>query len=252
MITDLVQRRVPKRKDRFNLSYIFYGIVLVLPFLDIFFPSFGLLAGDLAFITYILIIMIVSLGVSIFQWRAWHITWRKFAADLGLTCLTYKPKGFTILQWPRIEGIFHGNSLSIKRFTKGSGRYKKIYTSIWIGLREPISESLEITPRRWSSGIKMSLVQRNSEFQYVEVNDDVVDRKLIIKSTAEHFARNSISAQGLKQGLVEIAPQARNMLISIRGKELKYQERSNIMDRDYLLSLLDVLTELAGYAERYG
>lgn len=252
MITDLIQRRVSKRRDRFNPIYLLYILIFVPALLDLFFPEIdGFLGGDL-YLFYVILIFGFSLGISFFQWRAWHNRWRNFATDMGLTYQSYKSKQAFLFQWPRIEGTYQGHSLVIERFTKGSGRYKKIYTLIHMSLRDPLSETVEIVPKSLSSGIRRSMAGKDAGLEYVQVGDEVFDRKLEVKSSSAQFVRNVLSSHNTKQGILEIRSQTRDLKIRVQGQELYYQERSNIMDMNYLLDVLNTLVDFLGYIDRYG
>lgn len=253
MVTDLIQRRIPKRKDRFDLVYGIWIIVLALPILDLLLPNIHLISGeDSWFIFYFVLVMLALLGVNLYKWRTWHNTWGDFASEMGLSCVGYKPNQFSFLEWPRIEGSYQGYDLLIKRFTRGSGKYKKIYTSVNIDLRNQVSESLGIMPRKWTLGIRKWLPLANNAALDVHLGDDLFDRKFVLTSSAEHFARNVLSSYGLKQGLVEIKRQAKDFKLDVQGSGIYYQEQSSILDKDYLSALINTFIELAGYVERYG
>ena len=151
MVTDLIQRRIPKRKDRFDLVFGIWIIVLAIPILDLLLPGLHLISDDDRWlIFYFVLVMLALMGANLYKWKAWHNAWRGFSSEMGLSCVGYKPNQFSFLEWPRIEGSYQGYKLLIKRFTRGSGKYKKIYTSVNIDLRSQVSESLEIRARSWA------------------------------------------------------------------------------------------------------
>jgi hypothetical protein len=150
----------------------------------------------------ILIILVLSLGINYLQWRAWHNRWREFALNLGLQYERYKSKRALIFQWARIQGTYQGYALRIGRFTKGSGRYKKIYTMIALGVQNPVSESMKILPKRWSSGLRHSLTRKDDGLENVELGDELFDRKFEVKASSAQFAQNVLAALNIKQGLL--------------------------------------------------
>jgi hypothetical protein len=253
MITDLVQRRISKRKDRFNPAYLLYLFIFVPLLLGVFFPQVDVYLGEDVYLwILIIIILVLSLGINAFQWRAWHNRWREFAAQMGLQYQSYKSKQAFLFQWPRIDGTYHGNALQIERFTKGSGRYKKIYTSISMHFRDPVSNSLVVIPKRLTSGLRRSLARDNADLEFIEIGDELFDRKVEVKASSMQFARDVLSSHQIQQGLVEIRGQTRDLEIQVKGTELNYQERSNIMDLQYLTDVLNFLAEFMGYIERSG
>jgi hypothetical protein len=253
MITDLVQRKISKRRDRFNPAYLLYLFIFAPLLLGVFFPEVDRYLGeDIYLWILIIVILILSLGINYIQWQAWHNRWREFAAKMGLQFQSYKSKQAFIFQWPRIDGTYKGYSLQIERFTKGSGRYKKIYTSIVMNFREPVSGSLTIIPKRLSSGLRRSLGRGNADLEFVELGDELFDRKVEVKASSSQFARQVLSSHHIQQGLLEIRGQTRDLRIQAQGTELYYQERSNIMDMDYLTDVIITLAELMGYIERSG
>ena len=252
MITDLVQRKVSKRRDRFNPAYLLYFFIFAPLILGEFFPEVvGYIGEDVYIWILFFIILALSLGINFFQWRAWHNRWREFAHNMGLQYHSYKSKQAFIFQWPRIDGVYQGHPLRIERFTKGSGRYKKIYTMIVLGFQESVADSLTITSKRWSSGLRRSLARKDDGLEYVELGDELFDRKLEIRASSAQFAQNVLAAHNVKQGLREIQQQTRDLIIRTQGNELYFQERSNIMDMEYLSDLISTLSELMGYIERY-
>jgi len=252
MFTDINQRRIPKRRDWFNNSYVFYFLILALFLIVRFFPiSKDIIPFDLIWFI-ILGGFFISIGLNLYEWKFWHIKWRNFASNMGLLYESYEPKQAFMFKWPRISGIYHGNPILIERFTRGHGRSTRNYTLINISLRDSISEVMEISSRSWTSGIRRSISREKSELHYIKLGDELFDKRLEVKNSSDPLVRNVLAAYNIRQGLIEIAPQAKDMKIIIEGRELHYEERSNIMDKDYLVAVVNTLIEIAGYVERYG
>jgi hypothetical protein len=82
------------------------------------------------------------------------------------------------------------------------------------------------------------------------MNDESFDPKMIVTSVPEDFARNVLTSSSLKGALLDMRGKARDMKLTIQADALFYQEQSAIKDAGYPGGLLEVLGELAGYAER--
>ena len=247
---DFTQRRIPKRKDRINLIWIVSAAAAAFPLAGLLIPRIGRLLFDQLLTYYIVGILILFLGVSAYQWWAWGNSWRNFAAENGLFCGMERPHGLALIQWPVIEGTFQGYQIRVERFTRGSGRYKKIYTAIQVALRESASNAMEINKTTWRTGLKNIFSQSN--LQTIQLDNMELDRKLRVRSNSSTFARSVLASFDVQQRLVEIGAQAPEMSITVQGQELKFSERSSITDGDYLYALLQTLASCAAYVERHG
>jgi len=150
-----------------------------------------------------------------------------------------------------VKGTYRGYPFVVEKFIRGSGKYKKAYTSIKIGLREKPTGALEIFARSVSSGLAKAFYSKNKELQYIELGDVDLDGKLVIKSTSEQFARNALSSMGLRQGLLEIRSQTSSMQLKLDGGQVYYHELNVIMDGEYLMALINLMVELAESVGRY-
>jgi len=251
MISDSSERRIPRRRDRFILvllKMIFIVIVFSVPFLGIEIP----IIMEYVSRFYIFVILLLVFGANLFLFLSWQYSWRVFAEDKGLVYETPKTKKTLLFHWPRITGVYQGYPVQMERFTRGTGKYKKIYTAITFILNDSFEEGLEISPNSWLFAAKRSMVKGDGELQYMSLNDDVFDKKLEIKSTDEQFARSVLSSNTIRQELREIRSQASDIKIKIEGRKLYYHERSNIIDRAYLSTVFNTLRELVRSVERYG
>ena len=243
------QRRIPKRKDRINLIWVVSMVALVILLIGLFIPWIGDLFFDRLILVFALGLFVLFLGVSVFQRWSWGNSWQTFAEQNGLRCELKKPHGLALIKWPVIEGVFQGYPIQVKRFTRGSGRYKKIYTAIQLSLRDPVGSSLEISKSTWLSGFKS--VFSPTDLQTVQLGELELDRKLRVRSDSDTFARSVLSSYDIQQRLVEIVSQAPEMGVTVQGRELNYSERTSVTDRAYLYALLGTVTSFAAYLERY-
>jgi len=84
--------------------------------------------------------------------------------------------------------------------------------------------------------------------QDVQIGDEDMDRRFIIKSKPENFAASLLTAGGLRQKLLE----ARSLNIELDGRELHFEQIGLLTNVDYLRSVFDLLSDVAGAVERMG
>lgn len=248
MIDNMVQRKVPKRKNAFAvLKFIPVLMVFVVVGVLFFFDYIGI-QENYVFIIFLLIVIPISLGVSFLETKNWKNTWRAFAERSGFTYEEYQQ---ALSKWARVKGSYRGHPFMVEKFVRGSGKYKKAYTSIKIALREKPAGALEISAHSLFSGLAKAVYSSKNNLQYVELNDVELDSELVIKSTSEQFARNALSSMGVRQGLTDIRSQTPSMQLKLDGGELYYHELSVIVDGEYLMAVLNFLIELVESAGRY-
>ncbi len=247
MIDNMVQRKVPKRKNTFAfLKFIPVLMVFVVVGMLFFFDYIGA-KEDYVFIIFLLIVIPISIGVNFLETKNWKNTWRTFAERSGFT---YEEYSQALSKWARVKGSYRGYPFVVEKFVRGSGKYKKSYTSIKVALRENPSGALEISARSFLSGFG-KVFQGNKKLQYVELGDVELDGKLVIKSTSEQFSRNALSSMGIRQGLMDIRSQTPSMQVKLGDGELYYHELNVIMDDAYLMAVITLLVELAESVGRY-
>jgi hypothetical protein len=252
MINSFSERRIPKRKDHFNLLILLYGILVVLPLGIIFIPGFFRYVEEYLSILFVFYFLVVGLGSTMYSWWRWRSKWEETANLLNLTYDTYKPHGLTLLPWPRISGSLRGCQVKVERFTKGSGRYKKIYTSIVLNFAEPLKEQIALSPRGLMSNIGEMFKGQNQELPEISTGNDDFDPAWLIKATSDYFAKSVFSSHAIRQGLLELKPQARDLSITIVARQLYFHERSSMTDPEYLAAVTNLLLDMADYARRYG
>ncbi|MCP4142299.1 MAG: hypothetical protein GY755_18845 [Chloroflexi bacterium] len=247
MFDNMTQRKVPKRKN-------LLGYFKIIPLIFVFF-LFGIIAlsvilgfdDDYIFIGFALIIIPLSIGMGVLEGKIWRDRWREFAERSGFTYEEYKQ---FMSKWARVKGTSRGYSFVIEKFVRGSGKYKKSYTSIKVALRANNEEDLEISARNIFSGLGKAF-QGQKKLQYVELSDVELDGKLLVKSTSEQFARRTISSMSIRQGLLDIRSQTSSMNLKLENGEVYYHELNVIADGEYLLAVINLLVELAENVERY-
>ena len=249
MIENMIQRKVPKRKNDLSFLRFMPVVFVLLLFGTVFiFESIGV-QSEYLFIGFFLIFIPLAIGISIVETKAWRDSWREFADGSGFTYEEYKQ---SFSKWARVKGVYRGYSFIVEKFVRGSGKYQKSYTSLKVVLSDKPEGALEISARSFFSGLKKVFNGSRKKLQYIELGDVELDGKLLVKSTSEQFARRKLSSQGIRQGILDIRSQTSSMNLKIMDGEVYYHELSVIVDNEYLLAVLNVLVELAESMKRYG
>lgn len=251
MITDLEQRRIPKRRDRFNLELVIVGTSIAILFVIWFYPEkiYPIFGGF--FNGFIIILLGLSILGGLYQLLSWRTAWEHIAEQSDLTYELYKPKQSLIWRWPRISGIYKGRAMRMERFMRGSGKYAKNFTQISIGLNGDPNNWLEITPKNRSSRLRKTLSFKKKQLEVFPIDDEIFDNKLEVRSQPDDFARMMLASLNLRQALLELRAQAPNLKLAAQADVIYYHEQSTIKDAEYLQAVLDLLVEFAGYVERY-
>ncbi|MBI3361577.1 MAG: hypothetical protein HY023_10775, partial [Chloroflexi bacterium] len=82
----------------------------------------------------------------------------------------------------------------------------------------------------------------------VQIGDEDVDRRFIIKSRPETFAARLFTSINLRQKLL----QARAVNIEVDGRELHFEQQGVETNADYMQFLFDLLSDVAEMVERAG
>jgi len=232
-MNDYSKRRVPRRKDSaFLRVLVSYGFIMVVAGIFLY----SLLRLNLP-IWGFLISFFAVIGVLVYAWYhfemgIWHWVWKKIADKLGFT---YTEDNASSL--PSLEGSYRGHPIHIRGFRRAATRKKQsTYTSIEIGLRENITEKLEIYGKRRGQTT-------------LEIDDKDFNKKISVRTTSESFAKNILSSAALRQGLREIGNS--QWQIHIDSDRLYFAEKSYMLDSEYLQAVLDILVELVEEVDRY-
>ena len=249
MIDNMMQRKVPKRRN----AFVFLKIIPVVMLFLIFGVSFFLfetigIDDDYVFFIFLLIFVPLALGVGFLETKYWKNAWRTFAER---SSFTYEEYLQTFSKLARVKGTYRGYPFNIEKFVRGSGKYKKSYTSIRLGMREKSDGALEISARSLFSGLGKIFNSGDKQLQFVDLGDVELDRKLVVKSTSDQFVRTALSSMGVRQGLLEVRSQTPSMQLRLGGNEVYYQELNVIVDGEYLMAMINLLVELAESVGRY-
>jgi len=173
-----------------------------------------------------------------FSRRAREKAWRELAESTGLT---YESGGF--FGSSSVTGTYRGHSLTLDTFTRGAGKHRRIYTRIVLFVNNRDNAYLAL----YQESV-FSKVGKFFGMQDIQVGDEDLDRKFIIKSRPETFAVNLLLTGGLRTKLLE----ARSLNIELDGRELHFEQMGVSTNQDYLRSVFDLLSDVAAAIERMG
>jgi hypothetical protein len=181
-------------------------------------------------------IVALVVGIAYFSRQARLRAWGELASRLGLTL---EPGSFFVS--PRVTGTYRGRPLTLHTFTRGSGRHRHTYTRVHIGLENPAGIRFAV----YQEGV-FSAIGKLFGMQDVQIGDEELDRRFVIKSQPESFAASLVTSISLRGKLL----QARSVNIEVEGGEVTHTQHGVLMDVEYLRFVFELLCEVADFVGR--
>ena len=178
-------------------------------------------------------------GALYFTRQAQQKAWGELAARTGLT---FEPGGF-FGPVPRVTGAYRSHSLTLDTFTRGSGKHRHTYTRIVLFVNNQANVYLAL----YQEGV-FSKIGKFFGMQDIQVGDEEVDRKFIIKSKPENYAASLFTSISLRDQLLK----TRTLNVEVDGRELTFEQMGLLTDVEYLKFLFDLLCQLAERVEQAG
>ena len=178
-------------------------------------------------------------GIVYFRRQAQQKAWSDLATQTGLT---FEPGGF-FGPVPRVTGIHRGHTLTLDTFTRSSGKHRTTYTRIVLFVDNPANIYLALYQESMFSKIGKFFGMAD-----IQIRDEEVDRRFIIKSKPENFAASLFTSISLRQQFL----QARVINVEVDGRELTFEQVGLLNDVEYLKFLFDLLCQLAERVEQAG
>ena len=178
-------------------------------------------------------------AVAYFGRRAQQTAWSDLAARTGLT---FEPGGF-FGPVPRVTGAYRGHPLTLDTFTRGSGKNRTTYTRIVLFVNNAANVYLAL----YQESV-FSKIGKFFGMQDIQIGDEEIDRRFIIKSKPESFAASPFTSISLRQQLL----QARVLNVEVDGRELTFEQVGVLKEAEYLKFLFDLLSQLAEKVEAGG
>ncbi|MBI3762629.1 MAG: hypothetical protein HY260_12330 [Chloroflexi bacterium] len=180
----------------------------------------------------------LAFGIAYYQRQARERAWGELA---GRTGLTLEPGNF--LTGPRVTGNFRGHTITLDTFSRGSGKSRTTYTRIVVFVNNQANVYLAL----YQESV-FSKIGKFFGMEDVQIGDEDVDRRFIIKSRPETFAARLFTSINLRQKLL----QARAVNIEVDGRELHFEQQGVETNADYMQFLFDLLSDVAEMVERAG
>ena len=162
--------------------------------------------------------------------------WADLAAQTGLQ---FEPG--TWFTSPRVTGTYRQHELTLDTFSRGTGKRRTTYTRIVVYVNNQANVYLAI----YEEGV-FSKIGKFFGQEGIQVGDEEIDRRFIIKCRPGTFAARLFTSISLRAKLL----QARTINIEVDGRELHYEHRGTDAEPDALMFLFDLLTDLAMFVER--
>jgi len=192
------------------------------------------------FLPFLIVIgVLIIFGVIAYLRRqARQQAWSELA---GRTGLTFEPGG--IFSPMVVTGTYRGHNLTLDTFTRSSGKSSTTYTRIRLTVENPSALSLAIYDENVFSKIGKAL-----GMQDVQVGDEDLDRRFIIRGQPEHVIASLLTSSSLRQKL----PEARSVHVEVKGQELRFEQRGAESNADYAQFLFDLLSDLVEAVDHTG
>jgi hypothetical protein len=199
--------------------------------------------GSAGFWVLIIVSMLLFTGLgvyTVFRRRArTREAWNQLAMRTGLTL---EPGSFMIP--PRLTGEFRRRPASLTTYTRGSGRTTTYYTQVTLTVQNNAGGGLRLTPQGFLSGLGKAL-----GMQDVEVGDERFDKHFVIHSQPPEFAPNILADSMLRDSLLKLS---RDATVELSSSSLSYIESVLQTDVDYLESVFNTMSDLAGKIDGSG
>lgn len=165
-----------------------------------------------------------------------NAAWQELAARNGLQ---FEPG--SVLSYPSVSGRYRGRNLVLKNIRRTRGKQRaKTYTRLTLSVANRANLRFGLYDQDAISGLFTALGAQD-----VRIGDEAVDRRFVIKSQPEEFARRLFAAPGLRERLLQVKP----MNLTLEGNELVFEQYGILNDADRLKFLFDLLTDVADKAE---
>lgn len=181
----------------------------------------------------------LALGVGYYSRKRQQQAWSDLAAQTGLT---FEAGGY-FGPAPRVTGAYRGHTLTLDTFTRGSGKSRTTYTRIVLFVNNAANIYLTL----YQESV-FSKIGKFFGMQDIQVGDEEVDRRFIIKGRPENFAASLFTSISLRERLL----QARVLNVEVDGRELTFEQVGVLKDAEYLKFLFDLLSDVAERVERAG
>ena len=170
--------------------------------------------------------------------------YQMLADRLGLRLIA-PPAVWYKASFPRVSGDYEGRRIDIETEIKGHGKQRQHYTKISLETRNE-GHSLQLTKEYWISNVGKKLFGA----QDIQVNDPFFDKKFIIRSDNEMFAKRFFN-QEMKRTLTDFHPKFHGEIVVEPFKIYFTQiyQINSLKQYNLTLDVVDMLNKIANRVE---
>jgi hypothetical protein len=139
------------------------------------------------------LVIVFAIIYSYFGKRTWQNAWSELASHLGLEC---NPGSF--LKNPFVVGTYRGRNLTLDSFTRGTSKNRTTYTRIVMSVNNPTQLSMKIYQETIFSKVGKMLGGQD-----IQVGDEQLDQRYVIKGQPETDVIKVLSSISLRQKLLQ-------------------------------------------------
>jgi hypothetical protein len=189
------------------------------------------------FLVFILVLIVGSIVISYFISQGRRKAWQDLSERIGAT---YAPGSFWFGR-PVVSGVYQQHTFKLDTFRRGTGKSSTTYTRLEVMINNPNFLSMSIH----QEGL-MSKIGKAFGVQDIQLGDEELDQRFIIKGQPESDVRRVFASLGMRQRLLE-APELHADVI---GQVIRHEKRGYESDPNTLIALLDVLCAMANAIDR--
>ena len=170
--------------------------------------------------------------------------YQMLADRLGLRMIV-PPYVWYKTNFPRLSGSYEGRRMDIETEVRGHGKHRQYYTKVSLETQNT-KHSLQLTKEYWISNVGKTLFG----MQDIQINDDFFDKKFIIKSDNEIFAKRFFN-QEMKRVLSDFHPKFNGEIV-VEPFKIYFTQIYQINSLKYYnltLDAVDMLTRVANRVE---
>ncbi len=183
------------------------------------------------------LVVIAILVISFLRLSGRRRAWSAAASQANLT---FEPGNL----WGRgmkVQGVYRGHELVLDTFSVYYGDSRKIYTRVILPTSNPAGLQLEIFEEGLLGKLGKALGMKD-----VQVGNDAIDQRFIIRGQPEDRVASLFTSINLQQRLLE----ARRLHFKLAGSQLSCQRPGAVRDESILMSIFDLIVDLADQIER--
>lgn len=198
--------------------------------------------GILIFIGIMVGLFVLIASITKNQMNKLKNNYRMLADRLGLRIIE-PPYVWYKTNFPRLSGNYEGRRMDIETEVRGHGKHRQYYTKISLDTQNE-GHSLQLTKEYWISNVGKTLFGT----QDIQINDDFFDKKFIIKSDNEIFAKRFFN-QEMKRVLTDFHPRFHGEIV-VEPFKIHFTQIYQINSLKYYNLTLDAVDMLNRVANR--